>query len=101
MIFSFFTSLNHILSSNQFILISMIVSFLVKTYLLFKLIRYSEKTTFLSFFLALTLTSSAVEDLSWIARIGEDLFFPGLDYRIRIFIIRFAWGFSVLNLQSL
>lgn len=101
MIFNYFTILNQFLASDEFIFTSMIISLAVKVYLLIKLIRYSEKINLISFFLSLTLLGSAIEDFSWIARKGEILFLPNLDYRIRIFIIRFAWGFSILQWQSL
>lgn len=101
MIFTILSYINHILSDNYFILAVMFLTFTTKIYLLVKLVKYSEKITILSFLLSLTLLGTAIEDFAWISRIGEDLFLPGLDYRIRIFIIRFAWGFSVLQWQSL
>lgn len=44
---------------------------------------------------------SMFSDSTWLMVLSQTLFFPKLDNRLTIFLIRLAWGFSALQYQSM
>lgn len=40
-------------------------------------------------------------DIAWLVSLARDLWLPNLDYRLKLFILRLAWGFTAIYYQSL
>lgn len=104
MLYIFYQIIN-VLSSNSFLLFAETVSLIIKCYILAQIFlhRTERHTQFQSarFLLILILTSSILEDLTWIIKLLQISFLPGIDYRIIIFMVRIAWMFAIIQYQSL
>jgi transcriptional regulator of acetoin/glycerol metabolism len=95
-----------VLGSYPFLLTTIVIAFSVKAYLLSTLISRGNLTTNAKktwFFLLMVLIGSMISDSAWALKLIE--YFVPLAasnyYQIRIFWIRIAWGFAVIQYQSL
>ncbi len=100
LLFLLFDSLKspHLLASIVFL------SFLVKLYFLkeviFKGVLRSQIPQPLIFLIA-TLASSLFGDIAWITKLLREIVLYNLSYSVVLFIIRIAWGFLIIQYQSL
>jgi hypothetical protein len=96
--------LNEIISSDQFLLTTNSISFILKTSFLTILSFQGFKTSYARtpwFFLLLVLLTGMVEDFAWIIKLSRTLFFPGLDYRFIVFTLRIAWACKAIQYLTL
>lgn len=97
--------IENVLGSYPFVLTVTSIAFAVKAYLLVTLISRSQFITTAKrswFLLVMVLIGSMVGDSSWILKLVQCIFFPEGDfYQLRLFWIRIAWGFAVIEYQSL
>jgi transcriptional regulator of aromatic amino acid metabolism len=99
-IIDFLQTLDTILGSYPFLLFVFSFFFILKTYLLFTLIKNLVNAKIAArpaFFLIFVLIGALVGDSAWIFKIIKTLFFPNFDFRIYMFWVRISWGFSVLH----
>lgn len=52
-------------------------------------------------FIILVLISAIFVDLAWVVWLCRKLFFPNMDYKIVLFLIRVSWAFSICQYQGL
>lgn len=101
----FFQVIISILSNNYFLLATEILSLLIKSYIVVKLLvhRTEKRNQFKRawFFLNLILLGSILEDITWIIKLLQLSIIPSLDYRIVLFMIRLAWLFAIIQYQAL
>lgn len=89
---------------STFLLLVTTVSFILKGYILINLLcrglyNTTTKRTFL--FLIAVLICSMVSDSAWILALIKSLWWPSIDYRFYLFWVRVAWGFAVIQYQSI
>lgn len=91
------------LGNKPFLLFATTGSLLLKSLTLcFLCLRSNQNTAKRAkSFLILMLFSAMIVDFSWIISLLNSLYFPSLDYRIRICIIRIAWSFQALLYMSI
>jgi len=96
--------IEYTVGNPPFLLILNTISLTLKAYLLGNLFAKglqatSAKKAFV--FLAIVLVSSMATDITWIISLARSMWFPNTDYRPYLFVVRIAWGFSVIQYQSL
>lgn len=99
-LFSFFNKI----STNHFCLFVHVLSFIFRTSLLciaWTQLNKIKKVPYQWIYLFIALFCSVVEDFSWIASLSRFTFFPNIDYRIVLCIIRLAWACNIIMYQSL
>ena len=91
------------LGNKSFLLFSTVASLALKALTLcFLCLRSNQNTAKKAkSFLILMLFSAMIVDFSWVVSLLNSLYFPALDYRIRIGIIRIAWSFQALLYMSI
>ena len=97
-------NIESILGSYPFLFIAILISFVLKTCILIILIKRGFHNTYAKYpwlFLLGVLTSAIVGDFAWLLKLLQILFFPQMDYRIILFSIRIAWGFTVMQYNAL
>ncbi len=100
----FFSALYKIIASPYLLVTVVTVSFLVKIYVIKNILAKGShtKTVYYQLFLLLSiLIGSMFGDVAWIARGIRRLWFAHSSLHLVHFIIRIAWGFTVLQLQAL
>src|SRR5579872_241137 len=98
-----FGSLEAIFGS-PFLLVLMTFSFILKGYILTRLIvrGLQTATTKRPFaFLVVVLIGSMIADSAWIFHLVRSMWFPTMDYRPYLFWVRLSWGFSLVQHQAL
>ncbi len=102
--FQFFIHLiNASLGSFVFIFCAEIASLLMKSYIFLSLLVNSLKTKrapWLVKILLLVIVGAMLSNVAWVLRILKNNFFPNIDIRLYIFIVRMAWAFAVIQYQS-
>jgi hypothetical protein len=101
----FVTFLNAILGSFPFVLLVLAISFCIKGFILYILIKNGLNTQSLPrrpwFFLLFALIGTMFSDLAWMTKLSHSLFFIDIDYRPILFLIRFSWAFCVVQYHAL
>ena len=95
--------INATLGSFIFIFCAEISSLLMKSYIFLSLLVNSLKTKrapWLVKILLLVIVGAMLSNVAWVLRILKNNFFPNMDVRFYIFIIRLAWAFTVIQYQS-
>src|SRR5438132_795063 len=90
--------------SNQFIFATSCCSFILKSCLLYILLRKTFGSITVEkplYFLLATLIGNMFSDFAWIIKLIKTLFVPQLSYYAVLFFIRIAWVFSIIQYQSL
>lgn len=87
----------------RFLFIATVSSLLLKSLIFYFLCTRPNNNTAkkAKTFLMVMLLSATIIDFSWAIVLANDLFFPAFDYRIRIFIIRMAWGFQTILFMTI
>jgi len=101
---NFLTSVQNLLGSTKFILFIAFASFVIKFYLITKLLSNtcSNKRSHTSLTLLITfIAGSMVADLGWVIKFAREIYFPFIDLRIQLFCIRMIWAFNVVQYHSL
>ena len=99
-----FKTLESIIGSYPFLLVATSIAFCIKMIILISLASRGIKSQKIQkswILLILVLIGSMVSDSAWILKLSQMLFFPKIDPRLTLFWIRIAWGFSILQYQSL
>lgn len=94
----------NIVSSSEFLFVVLLLSFSVKTYFLCILIPQGLRAAKIHkpwLFLLGMIAGSMVGDIAWLVKLCRELWFSALSYGIVTFFIRIAWGFFILQYQSL
>jgi len=102
--YSFFHYLESIIGSFPVLLTFTTVALSIKLFLLFFLISKGMRSSKVPkpwIYLTLFLLGSMVEDVAWVLKLSQTLFFPAMDYRITLFLIRIAWAFVTIRYQAL
>lgn len=92
------------ISSPQFLLAIIAISFCVKFYFLSILIPQGLKSAKIQrpwWFLLGILIGSMFGDIAWVIKLCREIWFAHAHYSVVVFIIRIAWGFLILQYQSL
>lgn len=100
----FLHTLYSTIASPQFLLATIVISFSVKTYFLSILIPQGLRSTTIQkpwWFLLGILAGSMFGDIAWVIKLFRELVYPSASYGIITFFIRLAWGFLILQYQSL
>lgn len=94
----FLEFMDSMLGNKHVLLIATFASLFLKALILgFLCFRSNQNTAKKAqIFLILMLFSAIIIDFSWVISLLNSLYFPNLDYRIRILIIRIAWSFQAL-----
>jgi transcriptional regulator with PAS, ATPase and Fis domain len=92
-----------VLSSAPFLLIGFISFFLLKGFILIRLIAYtiSKKFNLPLFLIIIVLIGTMFGDFVWIFKLIRTLFFPLTDPRFYWFLLRISWGFVIVQYQAL
>jgi len=105
MITNFYETIYNTIASPQFLLATITISFSVKTYFLSILIPQGLKSSHIQkpwWFLLGVLFGSMFGDIAWMIKLFRELWFPySNNYGLITFFIRLAWGFLILQYQSL
>lgn len=91
------------LHSRELLLIIILISLIVKTYLLKLLIPSGFKKLTIKyqfFFLLGTLIGTFFGDIAWIMKLMREMRLLPIQYSSLILFIRISWGFSILQYQS-
>ncbi|MCX5922545.1 MAG: sigma 54-interacting transcriptional regulator [Candidatus Dependentiae bacterium] len=91
-------------SSPIFLLVAILLAFSVKIYFLSILIPQGLRSTNIQkswFFLLGFLIGSMFGDIAWIIKLTRELWAPHTNYALPTFFIRIAWGFLIIQYQSL
>lgn len=97
-------SLGSLFGSFPFLLITTSTAFVLKSCVLTILIIQgwrSSKNHRPLVLLSLVLLGAMISDLAWILKLIQMLFVQDMDYRILKFLIRIAWGFTIVEYQAL
>lgn len=62
---------------------------------------HGEKVSQPLLFLGCVIFANMISDFTWVIVLSRMLFFPNLDDRISMFVLRLAWGFSAIQYQSM
>ena len=92
------------IASPQFLLAIIAISLCVKVYFLSILIPQGLKSAKIQrpwWFLLGILIGSMFGDIAWIIKLCRELLYPYSSYSMIAFFIRIAWGFLILQYQSL
>jgi len=93
------------LGSHTFLLGSITVSLILKFFFVVFLLKnrfYNRSACALLLLLLLILTGGIIEDIAWVFKLVEEIFFPGAPTStFAAFFIRIAWGFFALRYQAL
>lgn len=101
-IMEYLTKSIEIITSSECLLSVITLSLCAKIYFLFKLSTYKCKQPKIAWFLLITaLASSLFGDIAWFFKLARILFIPSISYPTIIFFIRIAWGFLIIQYQSL
>lgn len=92
------------LHSSELLFLVILISFVVKIYLIKLLIpsgfkKFTIKHSWL--FLLGTLIGTFFGDLAWIVKLMREMRFLTISYPSLVFLIRISWGFLILQYQSL
>lgn len=104
MIINIFNTINSIISSYLFLFVAETLSLFLKGYFLFFVLRHGLRSPKIQrpwVFLIVILISAMFADFAWIVSLGHKLFFPTMDYRPVLFVIRVAWFFAIALYQFL
>ena len=104
MLGNFFYFIGNFLGSYPFILFASSLSLGLKAFILiFLAMRGIQSSTTRRpwLFLLIVLIAAMVSNLAWIIKSIQMTIFPTMDYRIVLFMLRIAWGFSVIQYQAL
>lgn len=87
----------------RFLFIATVASLLLKSLIFYFLCTRTNNNTAkkAKTLLIVMLLSATIIDFSWTIVLANELFFPTFDYRIRIFIIRMAWGFQAILFMTI
>jgi transcriptional regulator with GAF, ATPase, and Fis domain len=87
----------------RFLFIATVASLLLKSLIFYFLCTRTNNNTAkkAKTLLIVMLLSATIIDFSWTIVLANELFFPAFDYRIRIFIIRMAWGFQAILFMTI
>jgi transcriptional regulator of aromatic amino acid metabolism len=91
-------------SNGQFLLITILLSVSCKLYFLGILIPQGLRASKIQkpwFYLLGILAGSLFGDIAWIVKLIREMWLPSIDYSTITFFIRIAWGFLILQYQSL
>ena len=97
-------TLSSTISSPLFLLVAIILSFSVKIYFLSILIPQGLRAAKIQkywIFLLGVLIGSMFGDIAWIVKLLRELWVPDASYSLVTFFIRIAWGFLIIQYQSL
>jgi len=100
----FLTSLQNALGNTKFILFIAAASFLIKFYIIAKLLSntFSNKRSHTSLILLITyIAGSMLADLAWVIKFAREIYLPFVDIRIQLFCIRIIWALNVIQYHSL
>jgi hypothetical protein len=99
----FLNELYLILRTPGFILTTILISFVVKIYLLNLLIRHVRKASLSKTWLFLlgTLIGSLCADFTWILKLTRQMGMYDMPYTVYISFVRVSWAFLILQYQSL
>src|SRR3972149_9405464 len=103
-IISFISLLYSAIESSHFLIAVIILSFSIKTYFLGILIPHGLRASKFQkpwFLLLGILAGSMFGDIAWVIKLMRELVFPNSSYAFVTFSIRIAWGFLILQYQSL
>lgn len=92
------------LGSNPVLFTIYFLAVILKIFLFCHLVRatiHSEKINQPLLFLGCVIFASMISDFTWVFVLSRMIFFPNIDYRIIIFLVRIAWGFSALQYQAM
>jgi len=98
------TNINNIIVHPQFLLIVFSLAFLLKIFIMFRLIlhkRHSSRTGIQLTLLLLAIGGSTILNSAWIMKIFYRIFPYSLDPRFVRFWIRITWAFNTLHYHSL
>jgi len=104
MIVELFNFINDTLGSYPFLLGVESASLLIKLALLIIVIFYGLRSSKIPrpwFYLVPILIGSMFANFAWVSSISRKLFFPDMDYRPVIFLVRMGWAFWIILYQSL
>ena len=99
-----FYGINFLLGDPRFVFIVTIIALLINTYLIKELLQdgiVGKRFQIRRVLIFLVIISSIIIDFSWLLKFCQVLFFPKMDYRVVLFVIRIAWGFFILQYQAL
>lgn len=99
-----FSEINALLSNPFFVFHVEVASAAFKVVILALFIRQISKKSDVQFswiYLIIALIGSLVEDIAWLASLSRYSYFPTVDYRIILFIIRMAWAFNMIMHQAI
>jgi len=88
------------LGSLYFLFAVTTASLILKFFILGVLVRRGSQVTEKSYpwiFLVSILVGTLISDVAWIVKLIQSLFVPNLDYRFIVFLIRIAWGFTIVQ----
>lgn len=60
----------------------------------------NKKIPYQWIYLFIALLGSTIEDFSWVISLSRFTFFPSIDYRYTLSIVRLAWSFNIIMYQS-
>ncbi len=92
------------LNSQYLLLLTLSLSFSIKIYFISTLAFKGVHSTKIKspwFFLICILIGSLIGDFSWIIKLSKQIGMHSLEYHYLIFIFRIAWGFLLIQYQSL
>lgn len=101
-IMEYLTKSIEIITSSECLFTIITLSLCAKIYFLFRLSTYEFKHPRISWLLIVAaLGSSLFGDFAWFMKLGRVLFMSFLPYATITFCIRIAWGFLIIQYQSL
>ncbi len=101
---NFINILIHIIQSHAFLFSALVISFVIKIFLILWLMPLGafKKINQSSWLLLIgTIFGATFGDIAWLVKSGRIVFFPDLSYEIVTFFIRIAWAFLVIQYQSM
>ncbi|MCL4361035.1 sigma 54-interacting transcriptional regulator [Candidatus Dependentiae bacterium] len=96
--------INYTLGNPKFLLFAETSSFCIKAYLFGALLFYNFKVanrTRLIRLLLLILAGAIFTNIAWIVQLLRSMFFPQIEFKVFLFLLRIAWIFSIVQYQSL
>src|SRR5438876_1234457 len=99
----FFVKYLDILNSLQFVFVATAPAFLLKlcffAILLKRSVDFAKMERYFYLLLAI-LMGSMFSDFAWLVKLVRNLFIPGLDSRVALFIVRLAWVLFIIQYQA-
>jgi transcriptional regulator with GAF, ATPase, and Fis domain len=91
------------IGNQHFLFIATVATLTLKSFIFYFLCTRTNNNAAkrAKIFLIFMLLSAMISDFSWVVALANQLFFQNFDYRIRIFVIRIAWGFQAILFMTI